>query len=106
MGMSGFILISIIIFLGLGLTTSGASDGHTNHYEPMMEPPGVHFDSNNYSVLSAMDTQSSGMLQQNFDAHVCVHATPIHHSFRLHPSLFFCCCSLARSASDKLCEEN
>lgn len=97
MGMSGFILISIIIFLGLGLTTSGASDGHTNHYEPMMEPPGVHFDSNNYSVLSAMDTQSSGMLQQNFDAHVCVHATPIHHSFRLHPShVFFCCCSLAR----------
>lgn len=45
-------------------------DGHNSHYEPvMMEPPGVHFDSS-YSVLSAMDTQSSGMLQQNFDAHV------------------------------------
>ena len=52
------------------MTASGAADGHTNHYEPMMEPPGVHFDSSNYSVLPAMDTQSSGMLQQNFDAHV------------------------------------
>lgn len=59
------------VYLGLGLSASGAVDGHSNHYEPvMMEPPGVHFDSS-YSVLSTMDTQSSGMLQQNFDAHVC-----------------------------------
>ena len=68
-----FTIINIIdCYEGLGLTPSGGVDGHANHYEPvMMEPPGVHFDSN-YSVLSTMDTQSSGMLQQpNYDAHVC-----------------------------------
>lgn len=62
---------SLILCKGLGLSSSGTVDGHNNHYEPvMMEQPGVHFDSS-YSVLSTMDTQSSGMLQQNFDAHVC-----------------------------------
>nr|CAG4643066.1 EOG090X02FO [Ilyocryptus agilis] len=55
--------------VGLGLAGSG--DGHGNPYEPvMMEPPNVHFDSSNYPVLSAMDSQSSGMLQPNFDAHL------------------------------------
>ena len=60
------------------MTQSGGVDGHADSYQPvMMEPPGVHFDSN-YSVLSAMDTQSSGMLQQpNYDAHVCIHSINI-----------------------------
>ena len=61
------------LLAGLGLNSSVSGDTHGNHYqhEPsvMMEPPGVHFDSN-YSVLSTMDTQTPGMLQQNFDAHV------------------------------------
>lgn len=73
----GFVLFCFVS--GLGLAASGATDGHASHYEPMMEPPGVHFDSGNYSVLSAMDTQSSGMLQPNFDAHVCY--LVVHHSF-------------------------
>nr|CAG4646096.1 EOG090X02FO [Macrothrix elegans] len=54
---------------GLGLSASATVDGHSNHFEPVMMEPGVHFDSS-YSVLSTMDTQSSGMLQQNFDAHL------------------------------------
>ncbi len=63
---------------GLVLNSTTGSESHVNHYqhEPsvMMEPPGSHgvhghFDSN-YSVLSTMDTQTAGMLQPSFDAHV------------------------------------
>lgn len=76
----------LLILVGLGLSSSGTADGHNNHYEPvMMEPPGVHFDSS-YSVLSTMDTQSSGMLHQNFDAHVCLFSFicfPLHSARRV-----------------------
>lgn len=59
-----------VIFEMPGLGLSAGADGHASHYDPvMMEPSGVPFDSS-YSVLSAMDTPASGMLQPNFEAHV------------------------------------